>query len=180
MIIPSTVGRCWMALLLVLATLAFLTQSSPIHKRNVSGKTKWCGPEFSKALEAVCAVYKSYWLPTPAEPTEVGNDLKPQKELENRRSPTTNECCLVGCTQKDLESFCQEVRNQTTVELPKSSDLSAANVMEWISQPSEPLSTTETPSDSTPEIFYNESLEQDALTILPTYRTPQYSNLQFL
>jgi hypothetical protein len=52
--------------------------------------------------------------------------------------------------------------------------------MEWISQPSEPLSTTETPSDSTPEIFYNESFEQDALTILPTYRTPQYSNLQFL
>jgi len=68
-----------------------------------------------------------------------------------------------------------------TVELQNSVDVSATHVKELISQPPlEPLSTTETPSDSTPEIFYNESFEQDALTILPTYRTPQYSNLQFL
>nr|CAH0106174.1 unnamed protein product [Daphnia galeata] len=177
MIISPTVGRCWMALLLVV-TQALLTHSIPLQKRSVSGKTKLCGPEFSKSLENVCAVYKSYWRVTP---TEVGNDLKPQKEPENRHSPTTSECCSVGCTPKDLESFCEKVRNQTTVELQNSVDVSATHVKELISQPPlEPLSTTETPSDSTPEIFYNESFEQDALTILPTYRTPQYSNLQFL
>ena len=47
----------------------------------------------------------------------VGNDLKPQKEPENRHSPTTSECCSVGCTPKDLESFCEKVRNQTWVHL---------------------------------------------------------------
>lgn len=53
---------------------------------------------------------------------------------------------------------------------------------ELIPESSELLPTTETPSDSTPEYILNESLEQEALTILSTYRTPQYSinSLQFL
>jgi hypothetical protein len=57
-----------MALLLVV-TQALLTHSSPLQKRSVSGKTKLCGPEFSKSLENVCAVYKSYWRVTPTEGT---------------------------------------------------------------------------------------------------------------
>jgi hypothetical protein len=52
--------------LLLVVVHAFLTQSIPLQKQNVSGKIKFCGPMFSKALENVCAVYKSYWV-TPTE-----------------------------------------------------------------------------------------------------------------
>lgn len=46
----------------------------------------------------------------------VGSDLNAQGEVErteHRRSPTRNECCLIGCTQEDLESYCAVIRNQT-------------------------------------------------------------------
>ena len=80
-----------MALLLVLATLAFLTQSSPIiQKRNVSGKTKWCGTEFSEALKTVCFVYKSIWRVTPVEPTEGECLIKGHSLNEHFHSGTRN------------------------------------------------------------------------------------------
>lgn len=63
-----------------------------------------------------------------------------------------------------------------------SQEVSSAIVTELIPQSTELLPTTEPPSDSTPEYILNESLEQEAFTILSTYRTPQYSinSLQFL
>ncbi|KAK4018509.1 hypothetical protein OUZ56_000560 [Daphnia magna] len=187
MIVSSTVGRCWMAYLL-LVTHVVLTSSSPISKQRTNEKTKkLCGSEFSDRLEKVCALYKGTWLNPSSISTErlEGSDLNAQGEVErteHRRSPTRNECCLIGCTQEDLESYCAVIRNQTTVQSQNSQELSAALMAELIPESSELLPTTETPSDSTPEYILNESLEQEALTILSTYRTPQYSinSLQFL
>ncbi|KAI9565530.1 insulin/IGF/relaxin-like peptide 1 [Daphnia sinensis] len=183
MIVSSTVGRCWMAYLL-LVTHVVLTSSSPIPKRRAKDRNHLCGSEFSDRLEKVCAIHKGTWL-NPSSLSTEGSDFRPQddiKKTESRRSRTRNECCLIGCTQEDLESYCEVIRNQTTVQPQNSQELSAALMTESIAESSELLPTTETPSDSTPEYILNESLEQEALTILSTYRTPQYSinSLQFL
>ncbi|XP_059351578.1 uncharacterized protein LOC130691424 [Daphnia carinata] len=181
MIVSSTVGRCWMAYLL-LVTHVVLTSSSPVPKQSANDKKKLCGPDFSNRLKDVCVIYKGTWL-NPSSPVSLGNDFKSQDEVakaENRRYPTKNECCSIGCNDKDLQSYCAVIRNQTTVQSQNNQELSAPVMTdpEFL----ELLPTTEPPSDSTPEYILNESLEQEALTILSTYRTPQYSinSLQFL
>ncbi|XP_057376893.1 uncharacterized protein LOC130698102 isoform X2 [Daphnia carinata] len=120
---PEKTVRCWASLLLVLA-YASLTFARPHHAETQPMLMRFCGRELTRVIDESCSVFKipshldlvalnqssSHAESTP-DPTE--SQLTQRTELDNsKRDSLLRQCCVIGCTEEELITFCHADRNQ--------------------------------------------------------------------
>ncbi|KAI9563483.1 Insulin/IGF/relaxin-like peptide 4 [Daphnia sinensis] len=116
--------RCWALLFLVLAS-ASLTLARPYHHETQPMLMRFCGRELTRVIDESCSTFKtpSYLdlvalnqSSTPAESTPADTNesqLTQRTEVDNtKRDSLLRQCCVIGCTEEDLITFCHGDRNQ--------------------------------------------------------------------
>lgn len=120
----ETIARCWILLFLVLAS-AGLTLARPHHHETQPMLMSFCGRELVRVIDESCSTFKnpsyldlvalnqssSHADSTPADTSE--SQLTQRTELDNRkRDSLLRQCCVIGCIEEDLITFCHADRNQ--------------------------------------------------------------------
>ncbi|EFX82116.1 Insulin/IGF/relaxin-like peptide 3 [Daphnia pulex] len=116
-----TVGRCWMACIILLALATFTLARPP--QENQPMTIRFCGRDLIRAIDEVCVAIKSpaaFIDPVAlnqssslADSESADTQLRKWTKLEDEKSDSLlRQCCVIGCTDNDLTTFCQIDRNQ--------------------------------------------------------------------
>ncbi|KZS16709.1 Insulin/IGF/relaxin peptide 3-like protein [Daphnia magna] len=118
----SLIERCCLVYLLLLGVVPNLTLARPPQQDNSAMMMIFCGRELVAVIDEVCSASKSYSVLDPLIANQSPSDVDStqavhieQRSMQNdgsKRDSLLRQCCAIGCTEDDLNSFCHTDRNR--------------------------------------------------------------------
>ncbi|KAI9563537.1 Insulin/IGF/relaxin-like peptide 4 [Daphnia sinensis] len=114
----SLIERWWLVYLL-LNLILNLTLARPPQQENATMMMVFCGRELVAVIDEVCSASKSYSVVDHLTVNQLNLNVD-STSIEQRQRPNDGakrdsllrQCCAIGCTEDDFNSFCHADRNR--------------------------------------------------------------------